>query len=239
MIVKTYNLSKQINYDILTNEITNSNCVQDFSGLCGNGGTLEVLGASLLDSSTLDSIVDSHTYIDNPVFKLTGSLDSPVNIDYDVFGLHKKRTLNQGELSLVEYFKNYDGETYSDLVVKEERTYTRDSNNLVQYRTQTSTWYLTDDTVGATKTTTKYYSIQESVAESETRRGNLVATAKLYTLSQIGIENCWDFLNSINNEMNLYIQGATGYLFDAIANSDKAYMTNEIKGTLAYILTIN
>lgn len=171
-------------------------------------------------------------------FKLTGSYESPDYIDYDIFGLHKKRTLIKGELVLVEYYREFDGTTYSDLVLKEERAYTRDSINLVQYRVQTTTWYLQDESVGEVKEMTKYYSITESVAESETRRGNLVAEAKLYALSQIGINNSWEVMTALNGEISLYIQGVTQPLKDGIANSTALYMTQEIKDTIVYILTI-
>ena len=177
--------------------------------------------------------------IDQPNYKLTGQIEAPTDLNYDLYGLHKKRTLNQGELNLIEYYSTYDGTTYSDLVLKEERVYARDVNNLVQFRTQTTTWYLTDDTVGCTKVTTKYYAIEESIAESEIRRGNLISTAKLYTLSQIGIENCWDFIQSINTEITLYIQGATQFLKDAITASTKPYLTPTIIGTLLYLITID
>lgn len=171
-------------------------------------------------------------------FKLNNSLDSPINLNYDLYGLHKKRTFNQGELSLTEYFKNYSNGIYSDLVVSESRVYSRDVNNLVQYRTQTISWYLTDETVGDTKVTIKYYDITESMLESETRRTNLISTAKLYTASQVGISDALDFMESINNEISLYIQGLTQNLFDAINASTKPYVTIELKATLISILTI-
>jgi hypothetical protein len=236
--LKTYTLDKQIRLDILDTTIIDSGCVQGYLGMNYYSDQLDVFGDSF-DEAALDLIVDSHTWTPEAVFKLTGTNTSPVDLDYDIYGLHKKRTFVQGELVLTEYYRNYDGTTYSDLVVDEGREYTRDANNLAQYRTQISRWYLTNDEVGATKTTTKYYTVHESVAESETRRANLVADAKLYTLSQIGIANCWDFLQSINVEIDLYIQGATQYLKDSIMASTKPYLNETMKGTLVYILTIN
>lgn len=89
--------------------------------------------------------------IDRPNYKLTGHIEEPYDIDYDIFGLHKKKTLVTGELRLIQYFRNrYDG-VYSDLVVKEERTYTRNGYGLVEYRDQVSTWYLEDGTIGCVK----------------------------------------------------------------------------------------
>lgn len=180
---------------------------------------------------------NSQSYTYSP-YKLTGDYKDPRNINYDIYGLHKKRTLNQGELSLVEYYRNFDGVSYSDLVLKEERIYTRNPINLAMYRTQITTWYLENGEIGCTKETTKFYSPTESVAESETRRSNLVADAQLYCVNQIGLENSLDFMESVSKEIMLYVKGGIQYLFDAINTSTKPYLTSEIKATLIYILTI-
>ena len=177
--------------------------------------------------------------IDLPNFKLTGEIDSPINLDYDIYGLHKKKTLVTGELQLVEYFRNYDGITYSDLVVKEERTYTRNKMGLVEYRVQLSTWYLEDDSIGCTKEMIKYYNIQESMEEAEYRISNLLTDAKLYTAGQVGLTNALDLMTSVNAEISLYIQGEQTALINALNASTKPYITQEIKDTLTFILTLN
>jgi hypothetical protein len=177
--------------------------------------------------------------IDQPNYKLTDNVEEPIDLDYDIYGLHKNRTFNQGELQQVDYYRNYNGETYSDLVVSESRTYQRNVMGLVEYRTQVSTWYLTDDSVGCTKTTIKYYNIQEAMQEAETRRSNLLSNAKLYTASQVGMENALDFMKAVNNEISLYIQGEQDSLLNAIQASTKPYLNPTIIGTLIYILTLN
>ena len=177
--------------------------------------------------------------IDQPNYKLTDDVDAPFDKDYDLFGLHKRRTFNQGELNLVEYFRNYDGETYSDLVVKEEKVYNRNAYGLVETRLQTTSWYLTDDTVGCTKVITKYYSSKEGVVEAQTRRSNMLSDAKLYTASQVGLANSLDLLISVNNEVSLYVQGEQAELIKAIQASTKPYLTPKIIDTIVYLITLN
>lgn len=239
MIVKTYNIVKEFNCTLLDTEISTSNTVADYSGFTTGDDFIEVYGTSLIDEVGLDAIINNHVATPSPVYKLTESLDDPRNLDYDIYGLHKKKTIVAGELVLVEYYKNYNGTDYSDLVVSETRNYVRNAYGLVTYRTQVSYWYLTNDTIGCTKTTTKYYNVQESMEEAETRRRNLLSDAKLYTASQVGLTNALDLMTSVNAEISLYIQGEQTALITAINNSTKEYLTQEIKDTLVYLLTLN
>ena len=126
-------------------------------------------------------------------FKLNNSFSSPEIIDYDILGLHKKRVIVKGELKTIEYYQKYDGTTYSDLIVKETRTYTRDSIGLVAQRTLTSEWYLKDETVGLLTTNIKYYAPNEAIEEGITRRNNIIADAKIYCLGTIGQSYGFDF----------------------------------------------
>lgn len=250
MIVKKYDIVKNFNYDLLDIEILNSNSVQEYSGFTGGDNFLEIYGSAIVDELSLDSIVNNHIPISTPVYKLTGILNDPRNLDYDIYGLHKKKTIVRGELVLIEYYKNYNGIIYSDLVVKEERTYTRNEYGLVLYRDQISSWYLTDGTIGCVKPylkdendeiipLRKYYNPQEQMEEAEQRRSNLLADAKLYTASQVGLPNALDLMKSVSSEISLYIQGEQDSLLNAISVSDKPYLTQEIKDTLILILTLN
>lgn len=183
--------------------------------------------------NNLDSVISSHIPVDNwedlKKFKLTSSFDDPSEFDYDIFGLHKKRTITFGELRKTEYYRNYDGVTYSDLVVEETREYIRDVNGLVQYRTQVSKWYLNSGIVGKIKTTTKYYTLSEAIQEGLDRRGNVIAQAKAYVLSQIGQLYSFDLLTGVKNEIQLFLDGYTQPLRDAVQNSTKPYLNQTIK----------
>lgn len=175
--------------------------------------------------------------IDGNNFKINGAMESPMNLDYDIMGFHKKRTITKGELLSVEYYRNFDGTTYSDLVVKEERVYTRNAMGLVMYRSMIISWYFEDGTVGEVKNTTKFYSPQESIDEGMNRRGNMIADGKLYILGTVGLANGQDFLVSLTGEVNLFVNGATQPLRDAITASTKTYITQTMKDTLQVIFT--
>lgn len=175
--------------------------------------------------------------IDGNNFKINGTTETPVNLDYDIFGFHKKRTIVTGELVSVEYHRNFDGTTHSDIVVKEQRTYTRNEMGMVMYRTMSIDWYFEDGSVGEVKNTTKFYSPQESIDEGMSRRSNMIADGKLYILSTVGLVNGQDFLISLTGEVNLFVNGATQPLRDAITNSTKSYITQTIKDTLQVIFT--
>lgn len=165
----------------------------------------------------------------NAQYKLTDSITSPADINYDILGLHKKRTILYGELIKVEYFKNYNGTDYSDLILEENRIYTRDVNGLVQTRDLNIKWYLTNNTVGFEKNTIKYYTTQEAIQEGLDRRGNVIADTKSYTLSQIGQMYSFDLLSGVKTEIELFMDGYTQPLRNAIINSTKPYLTQTIK----------
>jgi hypothetical protein len=250
MELKTYTVSGLINYKTLDTTIATGNYVNNYQGFTATETSITFYGDSFSDELGLDSLIANYVYAPTPVFKLTGLINPPYDIDYDLYGLHKKKTLVTGELQLIEYFRNYDGITYSDLVVKEERAYTRNVYGLVEYRDQVSTWYLEDDTVGCVKPyltdgngdiipLRKYYNSQESMEEAEYRRSNLLSDAKLYTASQVGLANALDLMTSVNAEISLYVQGEQTALINALNASVKPYMTQEIKDTLTVILTLN
>lgn len=169
-------------------------------------------------------------------FKINNSYKSPENLDYDIRGFHKKRTIIKGELLVVEYYRNFDGTNYSDLIVKETRTYNRNGIGLVITRSLNIKWYLLDDTIGCEKNTIKYYSSSESIDEGIVRRKNIFADAKTYLLETIGQAYSFDFLLSVKTQMDYYIEGYKQPLIDAVNNSTKTYMTSQIKTDVATIL---
>lgn len=171
---------------------------------------------------------DNDSVDTNKNFKI--GYNNPEIIDYDIMGFHKKRTITFGELVKVEYYKNYDGLSYSDIIVEEIREFTRDQNTgLVQYRNQSSRWYLSDDTIGFIKNTTKYYSLEEAIQEGIDRRTNVIAKAKSYVLVNIGQSYSFDLLTSVKSEIQLFIDGYTQPLRDSINNNTKQYLNQSIK----------
>lgn len=178
-------------------------------------------------------------------FKINGKYDSPELLDYDILGYHKKRTIISGELRTVEYYKYFDGINYSDLVVKESRTYIRDSIDIVQSRILNVDWYLEDNTIGCTKSNIKYYSPEEAIQEGIDRRTNMISFAKTVLLAElarkVGVprnqEYSFDLLLNVKTQMEYFVQGYTQSLRDAIANSTKPYLTADMKAKIINELT--
>lgn len=159
-------------------------------------------------------------------FKVNKSDDSPERIDYDIMGFQKKRSFNaKGELYLIEYYREFDGANYYDLVVKEEREYVRDpASGWVYMRILTITWYLEDDTPGYTKSSNKFYSMTESYDEGKTRRSNVINNTSIYLFGLIGEINAIDFLNYVTSDIDTYIKGSVQLLIDKVNNTTKEYM---------------
>ena len=192
--------------------------------------------------------------IDAPNYKITGHIESPENIPYNVYLFHKKETITLGELRLVEYYRNYTpataevAEVYSDLILTEARVYVRNSIGLVSYRIMTISWYLDNNTIGFVKVSEpKYYNTKDAMAEAETRRKNLLADAKMYTLKSFsmqvgeasGMVAAMNLLTLLNTEIQLYIQGQKTSLITAIQNNiSEILLTSTIKTNIITILDV-
>ena len=170
-------------------------------------------------------------------YKINNNQIDPSYIDYDILGLHKKRIILKGELKTVEYYRNFNGVIYSDLVVKETREYIRNPIGLVQYRILKAEYYMTDDVIGLTKSFTKYYTPQESIQEGIDRRSNIIDDAKIIMLGTVGQTYGFDFLNTYKSEIEIYRDGYKQPLLDAVSNTTKPYMTPVIIANVIAALT--
>lgn len=184
-----------------------------------------------------------------PKFKINNSYESPLDLNYDLLGLHKYEyiemvdPLHKGEMTKVEYYKTLAGDpnniaNYSNLILTEHRSYTRDgATALLIYRDQTIEWYLEDGTIGETKKKRKFYQLKDSIEEGQTRRDNIITFAKLYLLQQIGLANGQFLLAEITPYITTYLQGNHQPLLDALAVSPDAFWTPTIRATTIAILT--
>lgn len=180
--------------------------------------------------------------MEKPKFKINGSYESPENIDFDILGLHKELIIaSSGFLTDIKYWKTYDGITYSDLYVHEQREFTvDDASGLAITRKMTIHWYLTDDTVGYSRVyPLKYYNKVQSIEEGITRRNNILAKAKVYCIDNLGLNYSFDLLNSLKAYIDLFSNGYTQPLRDAVLASTKPYLTQVQKDAIVTILTYN
>jgi hypothetical protein len=192
-------------------------------------------------------IQNGYDYLSEPVYNLSFKIgfDDPTIIDYNILGFHKKRTIVKGELISIEYYRNFDGDLYSDLLIKETRTYIRNEIGIVIYRDTLVEWYLTDNNVGATKFWRKYYSPEEAINEGISRRKNMISLAKTILLRElnllVGTPNnqiyAFDLLTTLSTQIKYFEEGYTQPLRDAINSSTKPYLNSNIKSILIEELT--
>lgn len=182
-------------------------------------------------------------------FKINGSVADPSNINYNIIGLQKKRTIVIGELRKVDYYESYDytGNTYNNLILTEYRHYVRNEIGIIQYRNMSIDWYCEDDSIGMNKSEfIKYYSPEEAIQEGVDRRNNMISSAKTVLLNGLkpvfgeptNQMYAFDLLLSIKTQMDYFSQGYTQPLRDAISASTKAYMQIPgLKGAIIEQLT--
>jgi hypothetical protein len=164
----------------------------------------------------------------------------PYELDYNILGLFKKRTFNQGELNTIEYYGSFDGANYDILVVKEERFYYRVSGWVV-YRDATITWYWVDGTPGEQKVSRKWYTQKEGVEEGITRRNNLLNQVKVDTIGIIAMveqlpplvaeEPAKMILRQLDTELGLYIEGDIMPVVNKIKDMSSARLDYFVPGT--------
>jgi hypothetical protein len=163
------------------------------------------------------------------------------NIDYNLQGYHKDLTIDaKGDLVQVLYYRTYDpvAKTFSDLKVKETRTYIRRASTLLEQRSMLIEWLVSDD-VKASKQTEKYYNPELGYKANKRSRQNLIDRASMYLLSTVGLDNAKAFLDSVSASITTYIDGNIEPLVNLVSTSTEAYMTTEIKATLDVILNVN
>ena len=166
----------------------------------------------------------------------------PENLDYSILGYHKESIFDtKGDLVTVNFYLNYDGVTYSDLRVKETRVYTRDVvTGLLTRRDMTIQWFDTDGvTVIYTKVTTKHYTAQKGYSLNKRARQNLIDTASMYLLSQVGLVDAKAFWKTLSSDaVKDYVSVGDLGIVTEINASAEVYMTVPIKAALDVILNI-
>lgn len=170
----------------------------------------------------------------------------PEMFDYNHFSFEKKKNYGaldnvqeKGLLLSTEYYQYKNGNTYENLLIKEEYTYQRQGVLFVGNSTSVK-WYNNKDSVGYEKSFSKSYNAQEMIDFGINRRNYLLATAKIFCIQSIP-NNIYDYLDYVNTEMITYAQGQTTALISKIqgsVNPVKPYITENIANQLVYILDI-
>jgi len=160
--------------------------------------------------------------INNFTVKKENPTEPPFDIDF-VSGLeiklHRKSNIVKGECTYEEFYEDYTDSTYTNLVVREESVYVRDSLGFPLYKDVTVKYALEGGGFYAKeKKWRKYYSSLEQIQEGKTRRGNLVSNLQkpvmgLISLAMLGNTNATPavilegrrFLADFKNEFEVFI----------------------------------
>lgn len=150
----------------------------------------------------------------------------PFDYNYNILGLTKKRTFTKGELNRIDYYGYMDsGGTYQDLILTEYREFFR-KDRMVYKRIMHINWYLSDGSIGAHKTSDKYYSLEESLKLGERRRRNVISDLKISCIGLIQLIDGLttleatmqglEFLSAITMELTKYVEGIEQPLKDKV-----------------------
>lgn len=172
--------------------------------------------------------------LDRSNFKINKNTNNPTNLNYKAYGLHDVKTYDKGEIVKVEYYSTYSNDEYSDLVVDEIITYTKDELGFFKERNINVRWYLEDNNIGVEKVINKRFNEIESVLEGVNKRSNIIANCKSIIISEIKktlngsavLVEAFTLLNSLKEEMSLYIDGNRQPLIDALSLREEEYIVS-------------
>lgn len=125
-------------------------------------------------------------------FLPSGSIyEVPVNVDF-VSGLsvklHRKSIIVKGEVQREEFYEFCTNGVFSNLILKEETSFTRNALGFPLYKEVTITWINEDETENTIKKSWRsYYDQLEQIKEGKVRRGNLVAALQMPIIGLISI----------------------------------------------------
>ena len=170
----------------------------------------------------------------------------PELINYDHIGLDKRKIYQpNGFLDRIQYAipTTPDPQPWTDIVVEEVYTYTRDiGTGIPTSRTTEINWYTDEEVpvIGYTKTFLKVFNASEAIQEGNSRRSRLIDNAKAYLAIESGltISDSFDLLTQLKNEIDLYLGGYQAPLITKLQDPAFAppYLTQQIRdNTIAII----
>lgn len=170
---------------------------------------------------------------------VNSQINSPELVNYDNLGLYKKKITSKGLLDGCEYYSEFDGKVYNNLIISVSFVYHFDGVIYTDYDT-TVNWIDTDDNIGYTKLFNKILMPWEIIDFGVDKRNNIVSTAKLYALGELGYSNGTDLLFTLESPVNAYIQGVPPVLLTTEVNNlvgTKPYLTQPISDGINSILS--
>lgn len=208
----------------------------------------EIEELSAEDITILDGLIESHDG-SLPSYRLTNAYDDPRNINYQLITIAKPIYSSSGVITSIEYYMNYDSYTkvFSNLAVKEVFTYNREYIfGMVEYSITDKYWYRENNEIGCERLgLITVYEFNDARKEENRRRSKLISDAEKYISGALivanGLETGYaqslEFLADTKTAKDLYVDGNGVALETAINNTERVYITQEMKDTLIAIIT--
>ena len=151
--------------------------------------------------------------------------------------LHPKLSFVKGELLRVEYYKDYDGKEFENLILDVDVVYNRSSEGVLTDRITTRKWTIQDGFGTHVKTTKKFYSITQAAVADQRRRSNIVdnLVAKAHPSVVSFVKTMF---RSLDNEINSYKTTGDTKLIEKIGGYDGQWLDAEVAPSVTLRMAI-
>ena len=160
---------------------------------------------------------------------LASGFDDPRALNYKtglISSLFAKLNFIKGELLSVKYYKHYDGQEYSDLILDVAVVYNRNGDGVLTDRATTRRWTIEGEGEqfgDHVKTTHKFYSITQAAVADQRRRSNIVDN--LVAKADPGVASyVKTMFRNLDNEINSYKATGDTRIIDKIDAYDGIWL---------------
>lgn len=294
--IRTFSLasdfSGQVDLGLLSKEVTGSSITKTLDSVEMAGDVVDLLFADTLtsgDITELGSLVGNHDasnisqdlklfrYLTYEDLSRWPASEPPVGLNYRTGlarRLEREVVLDKGIVTFIRYHDSAtvlpDGtRTYSDLVIEEEHSYTRDVADFAVSRDVEISWFKEDGTAhSVTKILHKTYSNTESIREGKRRRSNIIDGLEILVAGMLmgteisvlpthddfgaqlsaALDLGRDFLSAHASEINDFVEGSMHTLLDvavpaysasSIQTPGTPWMDNDVGGGMTIRLVIS
>lgn len=140
----------------------------------------------------------------------------------------------KGELVKVEYFKDYDGETYSDKILNVDIVWSRDGSGELKKRTEIRKWVIEsdgDEYGDIVKTTEKYYDPQLASLADARRRKNIIDELTSQAKDFGVLSYVQTMFRGLDDELNAYEKTGDTKLIERIGSYSGQWLDAPVPNT--------
>lgn len=212
------------------------------------------------ENTQIDSLVSAH--IPEPIPQsITTINEIALDKDFNIMGFHKKEVFNSlGDLIEIHYYRQFTeandprvtgnptDNPFTNLAVKEIRTYFRDTAGILYKTRIIIEWFDINGIKYQKKDYFKYFDYKKGYLTNKQSLSALIDKASMYLMQQLSINNnsssigtakAKQFLQEVRLEILGYEKGDRQPLLNAIQITTNSDITTELKTALGGILNVN